>query len=480
MAGDRQSPDTQNAKREKTTVALTSVVAAVFLTSVKLVIGLMTNSLGILSEAAHSGLDLVAAVVTWMAVRLSDRPADREHHYGHGKIENLSALIESLLLLITCVWIIYEAVNRIWFKTVDIEASGWAFIVMIVSIAVDWGRSRALYRAAKKHQSQALEADALHFSTDIWSSAVVIAGLILVRLAAFWPAQKTWLLKADSFAALVVAGIVIWVSLKLGARTVDALLDKAPAGLEEELRRVVSGVEHVKECGALRLRTAGSVTFIEVTVLVAPDLPTALSHEIATHVERTVLTVCPRGDVTVHIETTASDSSVESQVRKIAARIGLGVHDIRIQSLGKGYHADLDIEVEAGLSVGEAHRIVTEFEKQLRREVKKLLNVESHIEVAPPSEQGKGKDITAQSGDMVRQIRAIVRSFNGIGECHKVRIRQVVETLYVSMHCTCPPGITMEEAHRRSMQLEARFRETWPTVEHFLIHIEPGAPRPGN
>ena len=164
------------AEREKRLVALSSVLAAIFLTSMKIVVGLLTHSLGILSEAAHSGLDLIAAAVTLFAVRLSDRPPDREHPYGHGKIENLSALVETLLLLATCVWIIYEAIDRLFFKSVHVEASIWSFIVMGTSIGIDVTRSRALMRTAKKHNSQALEADALHFSTDVWSSSVVIAG----------------------------------------------------------------------------------------------------------------------------------------------------------------------------------------------------------------------------------------------------------------------------------------------------------------
>jgi len=169
-----------HAQKEKREAALSSVVAALLLTGLKLAIGLLTGSLGILAEAAHSGLDLVAALVTFFAVRLSDRPPDEHHLYGYGKIENLSALIETLLLLITCVWIIYEAIQRLFFKSVEIEASIWAFAVMGISIVVDITRSRILYAAARKHKSQALEADALHFSTDIWSSSVVIVGLGLV------------------------------------------------------------------------------------------------------------------------------------------------------------------------------------------------------------------------------------------------------------------------------------------------------------
>ena len=221
-----ETMDLTAGEKEKKSAATNSVVAAVFLTGMKLVVGLMTGSLGILAEAAHSALDLVAAVVTFLAVHFSDKPADHEHPYGHGKIENFSALVETVLLFATCAWIIYEAVQRLFFHTREVDASLWAFVVMAVSIAVDISRSRMLYRAARKHRSQALEADALHFHTDIWSSSVVIGGLALVWLGQnVFPGATKVLARADAVAALGVAVIVLFVSYRLGKRTIDVLLD---------------------------------------------------------------------------------------------------------------------------------------------------------------------------------------------------------------------------------------------------------------
>ena len=211
------------ATKEKNRIALTSVIAAVFLTSFKLVIGMLTGSLGILSEALHSGLDLLAALITLFAVRFADKPADSDHNYGHGKIENYSALVETLLLLVTCIWIIYEAVKRLVTGRVEIEVTIWSFIVIFTSIIIDISRSRALYRVARKHNSQALEADALHFSTDIWSSCVVLIGLVGAAFSFY---------SADSIAALIVAMIVLVVSYRLGKRSFDTLIDKAPIGLK--------------------------------------------------------------------------------------------------------------------------------------------------------------------------------------------------------------------------------------------------------
>src|ERR1700729_657 len=220
-------------RREKRTAAGNSVLAALLITALKVAVGVTTGSLGILSEAAHSGLDLIAAVVTFFSVRVSDRPADADHQYGHGKFENFSAFIETGLLLLTCVWILYESIKRLFFHSVDIEPRVAAFVVMLLSIVTDYWRSRALGRIAMKYDSQALEADALHFSTDIWSSAVVILGLALVLVGRNYRVE--WLRQADPIAALFVAGVVVSVSWRLARRTVDALLDAAPVGVRSQI-----------------------------------------------------------------------------------------------------------------------------------------------------------------------------------------------------------------------------------------------------
>jgi cation diffusion facilitator family transporter len=291
----------KTAEKEKASAALSSVVAAIFLTGFKIVVGLMTNSLGILAEAAHSSLDLVAAVVTYIAVRVSGRPPDKEHQYGHGKIENISALFETLLLLVTCVWIIYESIQRLFFKDVEVEASFWAFTVMFVSIAVDFSRSRILYRAARKHNSHALEADALHFKTDIWSSSVVILGLVGVRLAAAYP-QLAFLHKADAIAALVVAVIVIYISFELGTRNIQALLDQSPRGLVDQIEKVVSQVPGVQSCHQVRIRPSGPNTFIDIHIVMDPTKQLEEVHLIMDQVENTIQEIAPKADITVHPE----------------------------------------------------------------------------------------------------------------------------------------------------------------------------------
>jgi len=278
---------------EKKNVALTSVIAAIFLTGSKFTIGILTGSLGILSEALHSGLDLVAAAITYLSVRVSDKPADKEHNYGHGKIENLSALIETILLLITCAWIIYEAVHRLITGNTHIEVTVWSYVVVIGSIIIDISRSRALSRVAKKYNSQALEADALHFSSDIWSSAVVLLGLIFSNFGWYF---------VDSVSALIVAGIVLWVSYRLGKRSIDVLLDKAPVESIEKVKNTIATFPDVKYYHSLKVRTAGADTFVEFNIHMDPEMNLRTAHDICDRIEIKLKNVIPRCQVWIHPE----------------------------------------------------------------------------------------------------------------------------------------------------------------------------------
>ena len=298
------------AYKEKNQAAASSVLAAIGLTSLKVVVGVLTGSLGILAEAAHSALDLVAALMTWFAVRISGKPPDLDHLYGHGKVENLSALIETILLLATCVWVLYSAVTRLIQGRTEIDVTVWSFAVMAFSMIVDFSRSRMLSKAAKKHNSQALEADALHFSTDIWSSAVVIVGLIGVKLSEAHPAL-TLLKNADAVSAICVAAIVFFVCGRLGMRTVQALLDAAPKGLNDQIKRVAESVPGIQDCHRVRARYSGAQLFVDAHVLVDGNQTLDQAHALTDAVEAAIERIAPGVDVTVHAEPAPSQPAAE-------------------------------------------------------------------------------------------------------------------------------------------------------------------------
>jgi len=357
------------AVKEKKVAALSSVIAAIALTSFKIIVGVATGSLGILAEAAHSGLDLVAALVTYLAVRISDKPADTEHTYGHGKVENLSALIETLLLLITCIWIIYEAVNRLFFKEVLVEANIWSFIVMITSIAIDYSRSRILYRAAIKYKSQALEADAIHFRTDIWSSSVVIAGLVGVKLAGMIPSVK-FLEKTDSVAAFGVAVIVVFVSIQLGMRTIKGLLDTAPEGMVEKISQEVKSLPGVLDCHNVRIRYSGATLFVDAHVVVNGGLTLEEAHSMTEVMEAAISRIVPGADVTVHPEPALVRGDAGSTTRAIIQAVeGLpGVvncHDVHVRYSGPTLFVDVHVLIDGKQDLWTVHHLMDIIEKTI-------------------------------------------------------------------------------------------------------------------
>ena len=470
MAIEEDDRSGRRGEREKRLVALTSVIAAIFLTSMKLVVGLLTGSLGILSEAAHSALDLAAAGVTLFAVRVSGRPADQNHTYGHGKIENLSALFEAVLLLVTCVWIIYEAIQRLFFRSVEIEASLWAFLIMGISIIVDFSRSRALYHAARKYDSQALEADALHFSTDIWSSSVVIVGLFLVRLADVL--HVDWLVKADAVAAMGVAGIVTYVSIQLGQRTIAGLLDTAPAGLREKLIQAVR-VPGVLDVRQARLRRSGPETFADVILTVAPDTTLERAHNIASEAEAAVRRLAPSSDVVVHVEPVGSEENgVVATVRNLASRHGLGAHGLGVFNVDGSRSLELHLEVNDELRVDEAHRQVSAFEADLKRALPAIGEIVTHIE--PTGDGSLTRQGTAVDELQVATVLRALSAQTGL-ECqfHGLEVRRVANELNVTFHCAVDPRTAIGDAHARTVAVEQALRARLPNLGRVVIHVEP-------
>jgi cation diffusion facilitator family transporter len=462
------------AEEEKQQAALSSVFAAVLLTVLKLVVGLLTGSLGILSEAAHSGLDLVAALVTFFAVRFSDRPPDVDHPYGHGKIENLSALVETLLLLITCVWITYEAVQRLFFESVEIEVNVWAFAVMGVSIIVDISRSRILYRAARKYDSQALEADAIHFSTDVWSSSVVIVGLALVWLSQRLGPEWAWLAKADAVAALGVALIVIYVGLRLGRRAVDVLLDTAPPGLAEKVLSSAKVVPGVQTVGPVRVRKSGASTFVDLSVTVDRSVPLQKAHEIATAVENKVSSFVDRGDVLVHVDPTRSlGESLPQIVGTIASGMGLRTHHVHAHEVRGHYFVDLHVEVPVELTLVEAHEQVNHLEAAIRTELPYIRDINSHMEPVVAVPAIASTLTTEEEAHLRDQIVAAVNQVPGLGDSIEFHIRPEPGGYDVVLHCRADPALSLAEAHQLADDLEKRLEVQVPEISQALVHVEP-------
>jgi len=464
------------AEREKRSAAATSVVAAVFLTGMKLLVGLLTGSLGILAEAAHSGLDLVAAVVTFVAVHIAGRPADADHAYGHGKVENFSALIETVLLFVTCAWIIYEAVRRLFFHEVEVDPSLWAFLVMAVSIGVDRGRSRILYRAARKHHSQALEADALHFSTDVWSSSVVIVGLAMVWFGKnVFTGRSAWFGRADAMAALGVAMIVLFVSYRLGKRTIDVLLDRTPEGLVERFREAASGVAGVLNVTQVRVRRSGPRVFVDMNVEVDRNLAFERAHAIADDVEAVVQAIAPGADVVIHTDPREDErETLARRIRSVANRNQMAVHNILLYDENGRVAVDLHLEVDDHLDLRQAHDLASHVERDLQVDMPDIAQVTTHIESRGTS-VGNGVDISSVERELVENVKRKVEGMTGPGRCHDVVVRRYGGAYAIALHCVFPKDLPIIKVHEASTAIENELRQAFPVLERVLVHAEPDA-----
>lgn len=482
------NPD--DAHRQKTTVALSSVGAAIGLTSIKLIVGLLTGSLGILAEAAHSGLDLIAALMTFFAVRVADRPADATHNYGHEKVENLSALFEAALLMITAAWVIYEAVGRLIFHNGHIDISIWAFLVMATSIVVDFTRSRVLLRVAKRLGSQALEADALHFSTDIWSSAIVIVGLLVVYLAGILH-LPTWLNQADAIAALGVSLIVIWVSLQLARNTIDILLDRAPGEQAAHLQSYIEKVEGVSEIRRIRIRRAGNKLFADVIIAAPRTYTFEQIHELTEQVESAARdgahSISPQSevDVVVHVEPTASPTeTVIDQIHYLAELQGVHAHDIHVREVSGHLEADFDIELHGDMQLSDAHAAATRLEQAVLQNNKLVSRVTTHLE-APSEQVVSRQDVTQQYPDMAKQIISIADAITGTSSAHDIHLYRSQpsgynghdnndgEKLDLVLHTIFDAKAPLSEVHITAEEIKRALRQQYHSLDSVIIHTEP-------
>jgi cation diffusion facilitator family transporter len=451
---------------DKERVALTSIAASGGLTIAKAVVGLLSGSLALLSEAAHSALDFAATVMTWYAVRISGKPADEEHHYGHGKVESVTALIETGLLFVLSAFVIWEAVKRLLLAEGHaVEATIWAFAVIIVSIVVDFFRARLLYRVAKETASEALEADALHFGSDMWSSIAVLLGLGGVALGYPW---------ADSAAAIAVALFILIAGWRLGRRTIETLTDTAPEGSADRISAIARRVGGIVAIERVRARSVGATLFVDLVVAVSRTLPLDRVAEIRAALAQAIRAEMPEAEVDVAIEPRAlDDETVLERVMVIARNRALAVHHVTVHSIGGQLSISLDLEVDGSLSLGRAHEIADGLEAAVRGELGAEIEVETHIE--PLQTPGlSGRDAPAEhTADVRAALAAIVADIAFVSQIHDVRVRDTADGEIVNFHCRIDATMTVDEVHDKVDSVERELRRRFPGIKRVIGHAEP-------
>jgi cation diffusion facilitator family transporter len=454
------------ALNDKERVALGSIAASVGLTAAKAVVGLITGSLAILSEAGHSLIDLSATVLTYFAVRISGKPADAEHQYGHGKMESVTALAETALLFVLTAIVVWEALQRL----IDsgphaVEATAAAFVVIAASIVVDFFRARVLRRVAAATSSEALEADALHFSSDMWSSIAVLCGLGGLKLGYSW---------ADAAAALVVAVFICIAGWRLGRRTIDTLTDTAPAGVSEQVATIARRVAGVVSVERVRARPAGAVLFVDLAVGVSRTLPLDRVTTIKERLTSAIRAELPTAELTITTEPRAlDDETVRERVMMIARNRGLAIHHVAVQTISGRLSISADLEVERTQPLSRAHDTATRLEEAVRDELGEDVEVETHIEPLP-ADILAGRDATPARRDEVSEaLLALAVDIPDLGEVHDVRVRETDDGEIVNFHCRVDPALSVSAVHEEVDTLEQRLRQRFLSIRRVIGHAEP-------
>lgn len=448
----------------KTSVAAVSILASGSMALAKLVVGIAIGSLALISEALHSSIDLVATIITWAVVRVSDRPADDEHHYGHGKFESLSALGVTALLYILAGGILVEAYSRLREGTAPPVISAIPFVVLVVDIAVNFWRARALHRAARETRSQALEADALHFASDVLGSFAVIAGLGLAA-AGFW-----W---GDAVAAIAVAVMIGFLGLKMTRATVETLLDRAPEGITEKAEAAIRSVAGVVDIERTRVRMVGPTYFIETIAKVPRTYPIDRVEEIKRRAQGAVREALGDADLTFTAVPVARDNeSVRERIMVIARNSGLAVHHVTVHALDEKLIVSIDLEVDGDMPLVEAHDVAQQLENHVRDEFGEDVEVDTHIEPLEP-ELPHGTDAAPERVADIRAALANLAADGDIQDVHNVRVRNTDAGEIVNFHCRAAPSMSVINVHQRVDEIERALRRAFPTVKRVISHAEP-------
>lgn len=456
----------------KQRVALISLLAAVGILVFKLLVGLHTRSLGILAEAAHSALDLIATVLTWVSLRISGRPADANHPFGHGKFENFSAFLQTGLLVITAFVIASVALGR-WIAgpQAQVHIDAWAFAVMLTSIAVDWSRSGILRRTAAAYQSDALAADALNFTTDMASSLAVLVGLALAGAGQL--ASLPWLLHADAVAACVVAAAMLWLALRLGRRTAGVLLDEAPPGLSLELEQALQGLPGLAGVDRLRLRRVGSRYFADVLLALDPATTFERVNRLRQLAVERIRHRLPEADVVVETQTRrAAHLGPFEQVQAIAQRQNVNIHDLAIYKSGQQLDVEFHLELRATQPLAEAHDLVSHLEAEMRQEIPAIGSITTHIEPEAELVSDASRLEVRRLADRVQQIAQQVPE---LLDCHDLQLRSSAGHLVLSCHCSFPDSLPVARVHDLVTELEGALKRGLPELFRVTIHPEPGS-----
>lgn len=452
---------------KKEAVAISSMIASSLMTVGKFTVGLMTGSLGLISEGLHSLLDFGATIITYFAVRISDKPADADHHYGHGKAESIAALAETGLLFITSAWIVYEAIDRLLFGATAVTVTWWSIAVVLASIVIDISRARALKRVAKETNSQALEADALHFSSDVLSSAVVLVGLVFVWLG--WP-------KGDAVAAIGVSLFVCHAGWVLGRNTIDALIDAAPDGVSERIVGIAKSHSGVASVNRVRVRPSGGVLFAEIDISVSRGKSFEQVEGVRSLLISAVKKDIAEAEVTVSAHPLALDNeTLHERIMAVAKGLDVYAHNIVAHKIGERLSVSFDIEVPANWPLRDADAVANNLENCIRDEFGSDIDIEVHIDPLHELDVDATEASDEEFSLVQDCVNHLVRETNSVRSFHGLRVQNTRKGKIVIFHCTFLPETTVGDAHETVEVLERKVISATEGTWRVVVHAEPYA-----
>jgi cation diffusion facilitator family transporter len=454
--------------KKKFNIALNSMFAAIFIVIIKFLATYLSGSMGVMSELFHSSTDLIATIATIISVKYSSKPPDDMHNYGHEKIESFSALFQVIILIGMCAYLIYESIERM-INNVPVHISIFTFSVILICIFIDISRSRALMKVAKETNSQALEADSLHFASDVWSSIVVLIGMVFTyfNLTPF----------ADPLSAIIVSVLIIIATFRLTKRAFDALMDRVPTGLRESIYKEISSMEGVEGIKKFRIRSSGSKIFIDMIILIARTKLFSRTHEIMDSVEKRIKELAPNADIIIHSEPTETQNeTINDKIRMIVNNEGFKCHDIFSHKIDSDIYSELHVEIEDTNDLDLAHKKISVLEEKIKKEIPVISNVKIHLD--EPSElMFDTVDVTSKSNELIRNVENILMEKDFIKKYYDIKVINSNDKLRVSLNCEFDRNITFEEVHDKVTILESKIylhiKELYPNLSNVIIHAEP-------
>ncbi len=449
----------------KRKIMLFSLLVSIILVIIKIAIAYFTNSIGVFSEALNNSLDLVTVIITYMAIRISSRPADKDHTYGHGKYENISALFEVTIISALSFFIIYKSIQRIIYRNFELSLNIYVFIILVISIFLNIIRVFYIGKAVKKYNSFALKAEFINYSSDILSSVIVIGGLYLANNGIYI---------ADPIASIIVSLIVLTLSLRLSIKIVRNLLDYVPGEITENIINILKGISEIKSVNKLKLHEVGNIKFINLEICLDRNFYLSQVEKIKEKIKSKIISIIPESEIIIETKSLTSRGDIEACIKEVVLnQPGVkNIHNISVYNINKYINVTIHIELDKYLSLEETEKLTKITENKVKKRINNLRNIYIHIEDSKSSENWN--DITKKSNKLIRKIKKEISSYVAPETCHNFTVLKKGKFYNLAFHCRLNKDLNVIKAHSIITRIEDDIKKKFKNIKEILVHVEPG------